>query len=547
MDYYGSLLTDKQRDIMEWYYNDDLSLAEIAEVNKTSRQAIHDLIKRCYKQLLSYESKLNLLQKSINREHEIISFLEELKSKYSIDDEDIIQYKENMAFEGLGEKLQETFRKLKGKGKLTEKDIKEAMREVKLALLEADVNYKVVKTFVSNVSSKCVGSEVLESLTPGQQVIKIVNEELTNLMGGSESKLSYNSSGPTVIMLVGLQGAGKTTMCGKLALNLRKDNKKPLLVACDIYRPAAIKQLEVVGKQIEIPVFSMGDKVSPVDIAKAGIAHARDNGNNIVIIDTAGRLHIDEDLMQELKDIKENVKPSEILLVVDSMTGQDAVNVAENFNNDLDLSGVILTKLDGDTRGGAALSIKSIINKPIKYVGLGEKMNDFEVFHPDRMASRILGMGDVLSLIEKAQEAIDEKEAADLGKRMLNQEFNFEDYLMAMEQMKKLGPLNKILEMMPGMNSKELQGLDLEKGEVAMNVTKAIIYSMTLKERRNPTLIAKSNSRKIRIAKGSGTSVQEVNKLMKSYEMMKKQMKQMKSFQKQFSKKGGLFGGKLPF
>ena len=451
-----------------------------------------------------------------------------------------------MAFEGLGEKLQETFKKLKGKGKLTEKDIKEAMREVKLALLEADVNYKVVKSFVSNVSSKCVGSEVLESLTPGQQVIKIVNEELTNLMGGSESKLSYNSSGPTVIMLVGLQGAGKTTMCGKLALNLRKENKKPLLVACDIYRPAAIKQLEVVGKQIEIPVFSMGDKVSPVDIAKAGIAHAKDNGNNIVIIDTAGRLHIDEDLMQELKDIKENVKPSEILLVVDSMTGQDAVNVAENFNNDLDLTGVILTKLDGDTRGGAALSIKSIINKPIKYVGLGEKMNDFEVFHPDRMASRILGMGDVLSLIEKAQEAIDEKEAADLGKRMLNQEFNFEDYLMAMEQMKKLGPLNKIFEMI-GMNSKELQGVDFEKGEVAMNTTKAIIYSMTLKERRNPTLISKSNSRKIRIAKGSGTSVQEVNKLMKSYEMMKKQMKQMKSFQKQFNKKGGLFGGKLPF
>ena len=452
-----------------------------------------------------------------------------------------------MSFEGLGEKLQETFRKLKGKGKLTEKDIKEAMREVKLALLEADVNYKVVKTFVSNVSSKCVGSEVLESLTPGQQVIKIVNEELTNLMGGSESKLSYNSSGPTVIMLVGLQGAGKTTMCGKLALSLRKDNKKPLMVACDIYRPAAIKQLEVVGKQIEIPVFSMGDKVSPVDIAKAGIAHAKDNGNNIVIIDTAGRLHIDEDLMQELKDIKENVKPSEILLVVDSMTGQDAVNVAENFNNDLDLTGVILTNLDGDTRGGAALSIKSIIDKPIKYVGLGEKMNDFEVFHPDRMASRILGMGDVLSLIEKAQEAIDEKEAADLGKRMLNQEFNFEDYLMAMDQMKKLGPLNKILEMIPGMNSKELQGLDLEKGETAMNMTKAIIQSMTVKERQNPTLIAKSNSRKIRIAKGSGTSVQEVNKLMKSYEMMKKQMKQMKSFQKLFSMKGGLFGGKLPF
>ena len=346
-------------------------------------------------------------------------------------------------------------------------------------------------------------------------------------------------------MLVGLQGAGKTTMCGKLALNLRKDNKKPLLVACDIYRPAAIKQLEVVGKQIEIPVFSMGDKVSPVDIAKAGIAHARDNGNNIVIIDTAGRLHIDEDLMQELKDIKENVNPSEILLVVDSMTGQDAVNVAESFNSDLDLTGVILTKLDGDTRGGAALSIRSITNKPIKYIGVGEKMNDFEVFYPDRMASRILGMGDVLSLIEKAQEAIDEKEAADLGKRMLNQEFNFEDYLMAMDQMAKLGPLNKLLEMIPGMNAKELQGVDLSKGEATMAMTKAIIQSMTAKERRNPNLVAKSMSRKTRIAKGSGTSIQEVNKLMKSYEMMKKNMKQMKSMQKQV-KKGGLFG-KLPF
>lgn len=450
-----------------------------------------------------------------------------------------------MAFEGLGEKLQATFKKLRGKGKLTEKDIKEAMREVKLALLEADVNYKVVKTFVSTVSSKCVGSDVLESLTPGQQVIKIVNEELTNLMGGSESKINYSSSGLTVIMLVGLQGAGKTTMCGKLALNLRKNNKKPLLVACDIYRPAAIKQLEVVGKQIEIPVFQMGDKVSAVDIAKAGIAHAKDNGNNVVIIDTAGRLHIDEELMTELKDIKENVNPSEILLVVDSMTGQDAVNVAESFNSDLDLTGVILTKLDGDTRGGAALSIKSITNKPIKYIGVGEKMNDFEVFYPDRMSSRILGMGDVLSLIEKAQEAIDEKEAADLGKRMLNQEFNFEDYLMAMDQMAKLGPLNKLLEMIPGMNAKELQGVDLNKGEATMAMTKAIIHSMTAKERRNPNLVAKSMSRKTRIAKGSGTSIQEVNKLMKSYEMMKKNMKQMKSMQKQV-KKGGLFG-KLPF
>ena len=452
-----------------------------------------------------------------------------------------------MAFEGLGEKLQETFRKLKGKGKLTEKDIKEAMREVKLALLEADVNYKVVKTFISNVSSKCVGDEVLESLTPGQHVIKIVNEELTNLMGGSESKINYSSSGTTVIMLVGLQGAGKTTMCGKLALELRKNNKKPLLVACDVYRPAAIKQLEIVGKQIEIPVFSMGDKVNPVDIAKAGIAHGKDNGNNIIIIDTAGRLHIDEDLMKELKDIKENVNPSEILLVVDSMTGQDAVNVAESFNKDLDVTGVILTKLDGDTRGGAALSIRSITEKPIKYIGTGEKLSDFEVFHPDRMSSRILGMGDVLSLIEKAQSAIDEKEAADLGKRMLNQEFNFNDYLTAIEQMKKLGPLNKILEMIPGMNSKELQNVDLSKGEDAINKTKAVIHSMTEKERNNPHLLTSGNtasSRKKRIARGAGTTIQEVNKLVKSYEMMKKNMKQMKSLQKQSKK--GLFG-KLPF
>ena len=449
-----------------------------------------------------------------------------------------------MAFEGLGEKLQETFRKLKGKGKLTEKDIKEAMREVKLALLEADVNYKVVKTFVSNVSSKCVGSEVLESLTPGQQVIKIVNEELTNLMGGSESKLNYSSYGPTVIMLVGLQGAGKTTMCGKLALQLRKDNKKPLLVACDIYRPAAIKQLQVVGKQIDIPVFTMGDKVSPVDIAKAAIKQGRNDGNNVIIIDTAGRLHIDEELMQELKDVKSAVEPNEILLVVDSMTGQDAVNVAESFNKELDVSGVILTKLDGDTRGGAALSIRSITEKPIKYIGVGEKMSDFEVFHPERMASRILGMGDVLSLIEKAQEAIDEKEAGDLAKKMMTNELNFEDFLTAMEQMKKLGPLNKIMEMIPGMESQNVGKIDFEKSEKQLDKTKAIIQSMTLKERRNPSLLIGSSSRKKRVALGAGTTIQEVNKLIKGYEAMKKQMKQVKSLTKKSRK--GLFG-KMPF
>ncbi|MGM9977617.1 MAG: signal recognition particle protein [Clostridium sp.] len=449
-----------------------------------------------------------------------------------------------MAFEGLAEKLQNTFKKLRGKGKLNEKDIKEAMREVKLALLEADVNFKIVKQFIANVSEKCVGSDVLESLTPGQQVIKIVNEELTQLMGGTESKLNYASYGPTIIMLVGLQGAGKTTMCGKLALALRKNNKKPLLVACDIYRPAAIKQLQVVGKQIDIPVFSMGDKISPVDIAKAAIKQGREDGNNVIIIDTAGRLHIDEELMQELKDVKKAVEPNEVLLVVDSMTGQDAVNVAETFNNELDLTGVILTKLDGDTRGGAALSIKSVTQKPIKYVGVGEKMSDFEVFHPERMASRILGMGDVLSLIEKAQEAIDEKEAEDLSKKMMNAEFNFEDFLTAMDQMKKLGPLNKILEMLPGVNAQQLEAVDMEKSEKQMAKMKAIIQSMTVKERRNPSLIINSSSRKKRVALGAGTTIQEVNKLIKGYDMMRKQMKQMKSLTKKSKK--GLFG-KLPF
>lgn len=451
-----------------------------------------------------------------------------------------------MAFEGLTSKLQETLKKLKGKGKLSEKDIKEAMREVKLALLEADVNFKIVKDFIKNVSEKCTGKEVLESLTPAQQVIKIVNEELIQLMGSKESELNFAQNGITVIMLVGLQGAGKTTMAGKLALQLRKKNKRPLLVACDIYRPAAIKQLQVVGSGIEVPVFTLGDKVSPVDISKAAIKHAKDNNNNVVIIDTAGRLHIDEELMDELKNVKESVQPNEILLVVDSMTGQDAVNVAESFNSQLDITGVVLTKLDGDTRGGAALSIKAMTGKPIKFAGVGEKMNDFEVFHPDRMASRILGMGDVLTLIEKAQQAIDEEEAQKLGSRMMNQEFNFEDFLAAMQQMKKLGPLNKVMEMLPGVNSKELQGVDLSQGEKELKRIEAIISSMTLKERRNPSLVSGSPSRKKRIANGSGTTIQQVNKILKDFENMKKMMKQMKGMQKSFSKKKGLFG-KLPF
>ena len=447
-----------------------------------------------------------------------------------------------MAFDSLAERLQETFKKLRGKGKLTEKDIKEAMREVRLALLEADVNFKVVKTFVKNVSEKAMGSEVLESLTPGQQVVKIVNEELTALMGGSEAKLNFDSS-ITAFMLVGLQGAGKTTMAGKLALYLRKRNRKPLLVAADVYRPAAIKQLQIVGSQIDIPVFSMGDKVNPVDIAKASMEFARKEGCDVVIIDTAGRLHIDEELMAELKMIKSSVRPMETLLVVDSMTGQDAVNVAESFNSTLDITGVILTKLDGDTRGGAALSIREVTGKPIKFSGIGEKMNDLEVFHPERMASRILGMGDVLSLIEKAQASIDEKDARELGSKMMSKEFNFEDYLKAFEQMQKLGPLNKLMEMVPGMNSKELKGVNLEDSEKEMMRTRSIIHSMTIKERKNPKLLENA-SRKKRIAKGSGTTIQDVNKLLKGFENMKKMMKQMGSMQK--GSKKGMFG-KLPF
>ncbi|ADL51646.1 signal recognition particle protein [Clostridium cellulovorans] len=451
-----------------------------------------------------------------------------------------------MAFEGLGEKLQETLKKLRGKGKLTEADIKEAMKEVKRALLEADVNFKLVKEFVNKVSDKCLGSEVLESLTPGQQVIKIVNDELKDLMGSTESELKLSSTGFTIIMLVGLQGAGKTTMAGKLALNLRKKNKKPLLVACDVYRPAAIKQLEVLGKQIDIPVFSMGDKISPVEISKAGIKHAKDNGNNVVIIDTAGRLQIDEELMEELKNIKADVTPDEILLVVDSMTGQEAVNVAKTFDETLDIDGVVLTKLDGDTKGGAALSIKALTGKPIKFVGLGEKVNDLEVFHPDRMASRILGMGDVLSLIEKAQAAIDEKEAKELGERMLNQEFTLEDLITSFNQMKKLGPLNKLIEMIPGVDAKAMQGVDFAQGEKELKRKEAIVQSMTVKERRNPSLVQKSPSRKKRIADGCGLSIQEVNKLLKDFEMMKKTMKQFKNFKPGKANKKGLFG-KLPF
>lgn len=445
-----------------------------------------------------------------------------------------------MVFENLADKLQGAFKNLTGRGKLTEKDVKDAMREVKLALLEADVNFKIVKDFVKKVTDRAIGIEVLSSLTPGQQVIKIVNEELTELMGKENVKLTYSSQSPTTYMLVGLQGAGKTTTAGKLAAVLRKQGKKPLLVACDIYRPAAIKQLQVVGKQLDIPVFTLGDQVSPIEIAKQGIAHAKKYFNDVVILDTAGRLHIDEELMGELKSIQSEVKPQEILLVVDSMTGQDAVNVADHFNASLEIDGVILTKLDGDTRGGAALSVRAVTGKPIKYACVGEKLSEIEEFHPDRMASRILGMGDVLSLIEKAQEAIDEDKAIAMAEKLKKAEFDLEDFLDQLQQMKKMGPLGDILKMIPGMNKNMMKDVNVDEKQLVR--TEAIIQSMTRKERQKPGIL--NASRRKRIAAGSGTTVADVNRLIKQFEDMKKMMKQFGKMNKGGKRAGGF---KMPF
>ncbi|MBQ8909326.1 MAG: signal recognition particle protein [Clostridia bacterium] len=426
-------------------------------------------------------------------------------------------------FSSLSEKFNHIFSKLTKRGRLTELEIKEAMREVKMALLEADVNYLVVKDFIKTVSEKAVGDEVLKSLTPAQQVIKIVRDELTSLMSSNEQKLAVSPAPPTVIMMCGLQGAGKTTMCGKLGAHLKKSGKKVLLVACDIYRPAAITQLQVVGKQANVEVFERGTQ-NPVKTSKEAIAHAKKQGYDTVIIDTAGRLHINEELMSELKNIKKEVSPTEILLTVDSMTGQDAVTVAESFNNDLDITGVVLTKLDGDTRGGAALSIRAITGKPIKFTGVGEKIGDIEPFYPDRIASRILGMGDVLSLIEKAQEAVTEEQAKEMEKKFRENSFTFEDYLAQLESIKKMGNIKDILGMIPGIGSK-IKNLDIDEAQLQVN--KAIIQSMTPKERRNPEII--KASRRQRIANGSGTSIQQVNQLLKSFEQSKEMMKQMKS------------------
>lgn len=442
-----------------------------------------------------------------------------------------------MAFESLSNKLQDVFKQLRGKGKLTEKDVKAALREVKLALLEADVNFKIVKDFVNRVTEKAIGGDVLEGLNPGQQVVKIVNDELVELMGSTQSKLTFSSKSPTVYMMVGLQGAGKTTTTGKLAGQLRKQGKHPLLVACDVYRPAAIKQLQVVGKTYDIPVFEMGQE-DPVKIASEAVKYASGNGNDIVIIDTAGRLHINEELMDELLNIKTAVRPQEILLVVDAMTGQDAVNVAESFNEKLGLDGIIITKLDGDTRGGAALSVRAVTGKPIKYVGMGEKMEDLEPFYPDRMASRILGMGDVLSLIEKAQQVYDENQAKELEKKMRSSEFNLEDFMAQLQQVKKMGPMKDLLKMMPGAGKLKLDDINIDDNATVK--VEAIIQSMTVEERRNPDIL--NGSRKKRIARGSGRSIQEVNQLLKQFNEMKKMMKSLTDMTK--GKKGRM---KFPF
>jgi signal recognition particle subunit SRP54 len=433
-----------------------------------------------------------------------------------------------VAFEGLTGKLAATFKRLRGKGRLTESDVKEAMREVRMALLEADVNYKVAKDFITSVSQRAVGADVLESLTPAQQLIKIVNEEMTALMGSTNSRIHMSSKIPTVIMMCGLQGAGKTTHAAKLAAHFRKEGHRPLLVACDIYRPAAIQQLQVVGAKAETPVFERGTQ-NPVQTAREAVSYSKDHGYDIVILDTAGRLHIDEELMEELRKVKAEITPDEILLVIDSMVGQDAVNVAKSFDEALGIDGVILTKLDGDTRGGAALSVKAVTGKPIKFAGTGEKLEDLEPFYPDRMASRILGMGDVLTLIEKAQVQVDEREALEMARKMKANSFDLNDLLSQMKQMKKMGPLGQLLGMIPGVSGK-ISDDDVAAGELQLQKIESIIYSMTPREREKPDII--NPSRKRRIAAGSGTRVEDVNRLLRQFEQMQKMMKQMSGFRR---------------
>lgn len=459
-----------------------------------------------------------------------------------------------MAFEGLTSRLQNVFSKLRGRGKVSEEDVNTAMREVRLALLEADVNFKVVKDFIAKVKEKSIGSEVMDSFTPGMVIIDIVNKELTELMGGSQAKLAKSNKPPTVILMAGLQGAGKTTTSAKLAKLLLKGNHRPLLVAGDIYRPAAIKQLQVLGEQIKVPVFTLPEGNSPVEIARQALQHAKDNANDYLIVDTAGRLHVDDELMEELRQIHEVTQPDEVLLVVDAMTGQDAVNVADSFNNQLTLTGVVLTKLDGDTRGGAALSVKAVTGCPIKFAALGEKIDALEPFHPERMASRILGMGDMLSLIEKAQAEIDTDKAKEMERKMRNAEFTFDDFLEQMAQVKKLGPIDQIMDMIPGMG-KMKQMRDIKVDEKQMDRVEAIVYSMTKEEKQNPDMI--NHSRRKRIAAGSGTNLADVNRLIKQFDEMRRMMKQLSGMMgskgkgskmlKQMQGKAGKGGFKFPF
>jgi signal recognition particle subunit SRP54 len=454
-----------------------------------------------------------------------------------------------LAFEGLASRLQNVFGKLKSRGKLTEEDVGEALREVRLALLEADVNFKVVKDFIAKIKERAIGQEVMKSFTPGMVVVDIVNKELTALMGGTQAKLARSNRPPTVILMAGLQGAGKTTSTGKLAKYLMKQNHRPLLIAGDIYRPAAIKQLQVLGEQLKVPVFTLGNDISPVEIAKQGLAHAKEHGHDYVLIDTAGRLHIDESLMEELKEIKEVTSPDEILLVVDAMTGQDAVNVADSFHKQLGITGVVLTKLDGDTRGGAAISVKAVTGCPIKFSAMGEKMDALEPFHPERMASRILGMGDVLTLIEKAQSSIDADKAKEMERKMRKAEFTFDDFLEQMEQAKKLGPLDQIMDMMPGMGKMKDQMKNVKVDDKQLDKVAAIVKSMTKEERGKPELL--TPSRRKRIALGSGNTVIEVNRFIKQFEDMRKMLKQFSGMMGGGKNKKGMFGkmgkGRFPF
>lgn len=449
-----------------------------------------------------------------------------------------------MAFDSLSEKLQNVFKNLRSKGRLTEEDVKVALKEVKMALLEADVNFKVVKGFIKDVQERAIGQDVMNGLNPGQMVIKIVNEELIKLMGSETTEIKLEpGQATTVIMMVGLQGAGKTTTTAKIAGKFKRKGKKPLLVACDVYRPAAIKQLQINGEKQGVEVFSMGESHKPANIAKAAMEHASKNGNNLVILDTAGRLHIDEEMMAELQEIKETVNVHQTILVVDAMTGQDAVNVANSFHEKIGIDGVIITKLDGDTRGGAALSIKAVTGRPILYVGMGEKLSDLEQFYPERMASRILGMGDVLSLIERAEESIDEEKAKEMSQKLKKAQFDFEDYLMSMQQMKKMGGLANVMNMMPGMMNPKMKNVDLEEGDKQLAKVEAIIYSMTVKERQNPDIL--NPSRKRRIAKGAGVDISEVNRIVKQFEQTKKMMKQLPGMMGGIGGKKGKF--RLPF